>query len=139
MDAPHAPAAPTVAPTPPAPVDIITRADALIAAGDGARAADELTAYLRTAPADATAGLAAFLLGRLAQDQLGDPSRAAAAFAQVGAIGSPRAIQADALARRARALATAGRDAEARTAARAYLDRFPQGPRAAAMTTLAGP
>ena len=87
----------------------IARADALLAKGKAIDAADELERFLDDAGDDAGAGLAAFLLGRIAQDQLGDPERAAAAFARTLAIGSPRAVQDEASARRARALAAAGR------------------------------
>ena len=139
--APPPVAPPPVAPPPvaPPPVDIIARADALVAAGQHARAADALEAYLADARGDATAGLAAFLLGRLAQDQLAQPQRAAEAFARVRAIGSPRAIQEEALVRQARALARAGRAADARAAARGYLDQYPGGARAAEMTALLAP
>lgn len=54
-------------------------------------------------------------------------------------IGSPRAVQAEALARRATKRARAGRTEEARTAARGYLARYPAGTRAPAMTELIGP
>ncbi len=87
----------------------IARADALLAKGKAIDAADELDRFLDDAGDDAGAGLAAFMLGRIAQDQLGDPERAAAAFARTLAIGSPRAVQDEARTRRARALAAAGR------------------------------
>ncbi|MBP8809532.1 MAG: FecR domain-containing protein [Kofleriaceae bacterium] len=133
-------APPSVEPPPaPIPVDIVARADELVGAGRAAEAAAELTAYLATAPADTTAGLAAFLLGRIARDRLGQPGRAAEAFTRVLAIGSPRAIQADALARRAEALAADGQAAAAQAAARDYLARYPAGPRRGAMAALAGP
>lgn len=89
--------------------DAIARADALLAKGKAIDAADELDRFLDDAGNDAGAGLAAFMLGRIAQDQLGDPERAAAAFARTLAIGSPRAVQGEARARRTRALAAAGR------------------------------
>ena len=130
---------PPPAPPPAPPIDIIARADALVAAGQHARAADALDAYLVDARGDATAGLAAFLLGRLAQDHLAQPQRAADAFARVRAIGSPRAIQEEALVRQARALARAGRAVDARAAARTYLDQYPGGARAAEMTALTAP
>ena len=117
----------------------IARADARIAAGDFTGAARVLDDYLADADADASAGLAAFLLGRLAQDSLGDPDRAAAAFARALQIGSPRAVQDEALARRATALARAGRTEEARAVARGYLARYPAGTRAPAMTELIAP
>jgi tetratricopeptide (TPR) repeat protein len=133
-------APPSVEPPPaPIPVDIVARADELVGAGRAAEAAAELTAYLATAPADTTAGLAAFLLGRIARDRLGQPGRAAEAFTRVLAIGSPRAIQADALARRAEALAADGQAVAAQAAARDYLARYPAGPRRGAMAALAGP
>jgi TolA-binding protein len=87
----------------------IARADALLARGKAIDAADELERFLDDAGDDAGAGLAAFMLGRIAQDQLGDPERAAAAFARTLAIGSPRAVQDEARTRRTRALAAAGR------------------------------
>ncbi|MBK7074538.1 MAG: FecR domain-containing protein [Myxococcales bacterium] len=140
------PVAPAIDRTPPVvpppvapPVDIIARADALVAAGQHARAADALDAYLADARGDATAGLAAFLLGRLAQDHLAQPQRAADAFARVRAIGTPRAIQEEALVRQTRALTRAGRTVDARAAARTYLDQYPGGARAAEMTALTAP
>ena len=140
---PVAPAPPdrvALAPTPRrAPIDIIARADELVAAGQPGRAADALAAYLTDAPRDATTGLAAFLLGRLAQDRLGQPGRAADAFARVRDLGTPRAIQEEALGRQARALARAGRLDDAHAAARAYLAQYPRGPHAGEMSTLAGP
>jgi transmembrane sensor len=87
----------------------IAKADELLAKGKAIEAADELDRFLDDAGNDAAAGLAAFMLGRIAQDQLGDPERAAAAFAKTLAIGSPRAVQDEARTRRARALAAAGR------------------------------
>ncbi|HUQ04460.1 MAG TPA: FecR family protein [Kofleriaceae bacterium] len=93
----------------PAAESAIARADALLARGKAIDAADELERFLDDAGNDAGAGLAAFMLGRIAQDQLGDPDRAAAAFARTLAIGSPRAVQDEARARRTRALAAAGR------------------------------
>ena len=110
-----------------------------LAAHQHARAADALDAYLADARGDATAGLAAFLLGRLAQDHLAQPQRAADAFARVRAIGTPRAIQEEALVRQTRALTRAGRTVDARAAARTYLDQYPGGARAAEMTALTAP
>ena len=118
---------------------VIDQADRLRAAGKAGEAAAVLEAYLDDAPADAGAGLAAFLLGRIAQDALRDPDRAAAAFARTLAIGSPRAVQQEALARRARALDDAGRGDEASKLARRYLERYPKGVYGAAMRKLVGP
>jgi ferric-dicitrate binding protein FerR (iron transport regulator) len=104
-DAPPPPTRPLAPPAETA----IARADALLARGKAIDAADELERFLDDAGDDAGAGLAAFMLGRIAQDQLGDPERAAAAFARTLAIGSPRAVQDEARTRRTRALAAAGR------------------------------
>jgi TolA-binding protein len=95
-----------------------------------------LDAYLDDAPSGSSAGLAAFLLGRIAQDSLHDPERAAAAFARTMQLGSPRAVLPEALARRARALADAGRLDQAADLARRYLERHPSGAAAAAMRRL---
>jgi TolA-binding protein len=104
-DAPPPPTRPLAPPAETA----IARADALLARGKAIDAADELERFLDDAGDDAGAGLAAFMLGRIAQDQLGDPERAASAFARTLAIGSPRAVQDEARTRRTRALAAAGR------------------------------
>lgn len=130
---------PSVAIEPAPPVDVLARADELVAAGRAAEAADVLTSFLARAPADASAGLAAFSLGRIAHERLRDPGRAATAFARVLAIGSPRALVPEALARRAEALRADGQRPAAQAAAAEYLTRFPDGPRRGAMAALASP
>ena len=89
---------------------------------DEARALDQLRLRHRS---DARAGLAAFELGRLRQDTLGDPSGAAEAFADAVVLAPGGPFREDAEARRVEALETAGQRracAEARTA---FLARYP--------------
>lgn len=128
------PVAPTVAePTSPRPAPPALDAAALLEQADLARGAgqpEEAARLLARAAAldgDPDAGLAAFTLGRLELDQLGRPDRAEAAFARALALRLPPRLREDAMARRVDALARAGRAAEARTAADAYLAAHPNG------------
>jgi tetratricopeptide (TPR) repeat protein len=111
----------------------LSAADALRASGHPSDAADLLDRALSRFPDDPAAGLAAFTLGRLALDVLGDPSRASAAFARVIALGSPSSLLEDAHARRADALLRAGRLDDAEDAILSYEHAYPKGRRAAAL------
>jgi transmembrane sensor len=113
--------------------EALAKADELRAAGDAAGAADMLEASLVDDDRGPAAGLAAFTLGRLALDKLGQPERAARAFARVIALGSPHGLLEDAYARRAEALIRSG-DRGAAEAALADLERaFPEARRAPAL------
>ncbi len=116
----------------PLPVDdALEAADRLRAEGRTAEAADLLEDALRRDPDATAAGLAAFTLGRIVLDQLGQFDRAARAFALVIAAGSPSSLVEDAHARRADALLRAGRRADAEAAIDDYERAFPKGRRIA--------
>ena len=101
-------------------------------AGDARRAGDAREAarlYGRLVgrfPRNDRAPLAAFELGRIRLDQLGDPRGAAAAFQKALALGGGPFSQ-DARARLVEAHAKAGNDAGCRRAQEGYLSRYPRG------------
>jgi len=94
-------------------------------AGRPAEAATALDQLRRRFPGDARAGLAAFELGRLRQDQLGDPAGAAAALED--AVRRGGAFGEDAAARLVRAYQALGNRAACERTRDAYLARYPRG------------
>jgi tetratricopeptide (TPR) repeat protein len=113
--------------------EVLVEADRLRAAGKAAEAADLLDEAIARDPDDPGAGVAAFTLGRLALDSLGQPVRAAAAFARVIELGSPAGLLEDAYARRADALLRAKRLDDAEGAIEDYEAAYPKGRKAAAL------
>ncbi|HEX4406523.1 MAG TPA: FecR domain-containing protein [Polyangia bacterium] len=106
--------------------DLLIRAEAFRAANDPAAAARLFNLLRVRHPSDPRAGLAAFELGRLRLDQLGDPRGAAAAFRDALSI-TDAPFRQDAQARLVEAYEAAG-DRERCLEARAtYLSRYPQG------------
>ncbi|MBX7079641.1 MAG: hypothetical protein K1X88_10670 [Nannocystaceae bacterium] len=127
------------------PSTVRSSVDALMAAADAARFGghpEEAPSYLREVLDDhrrhAMAPLAAFTLGRVYLEQLGEPSKAAAAFADAQDLAPTGALAADALAREVEALAKAGKTELAQQRARLYLERHPDGRRVAAVRRHAG-
>ena len=86
---------------------------------------------------DPSAPQAAFTLGKVQLDALGQPAAAAAAFEKAIALGLPMALREDAFARRVEAYSKAGNVAGAKTARAAYDDAFPDGRHRAAVAKLA--
>lgn len=76
---------------------------------------------------DANAALAAFTLGKIRQDALGEPARAADAFETSISLGVPGALREDAFARRVEAYAQAGMTSRAKATRAAYEAEFPSG------------
>jgi tetratricopeptide (TPR) repeat protein len=111
--------------------EALDEVDRLRAEGRVAEAADLLEDALARDPDATAAGLAAFTLGRIALDQLGQHDRAARAFAKVIAAGSPSSLLEDAHARRVDALIRAGRRADAEAALAEYERSFPEARRIA--------
>jgi transmembrane sensor len=110
----------------------------LMLLADVARAGDQdslaaglLERAVREGGTGTSAAMAAFQLGTLRLEVLGQPREAAEAFARVVRLGQPRALVEDALARQVQALARAGDREGARAAAALYEARFPQGRRLA--------
>jgi transmembrane sensor len=89
-------------------------------------------------PADARAPLAAFTLGRLHLEDLGDALSGAEAFAKARTLAPRGPLAPDALAREVECLARAGAKERAVERARLYLSEYPTGARAAAVRQWAG-
>ncbi len=82
-------------------------------------------------PEDPRSAMAAFTLGRVLLDALGNPVQAAFAFEKAIALRLPASLAEDAQARLVEALAKAGAIAQARAAAATYRTRYPAGRRRA--------
>lgn len=131
--APEAPA-PNPAPSAPLPVrpvegprELLARATEARSSGkhrDAAAAYDALRKRYRT---DSRAPLAAFELGRIRLDALGDPAGAAEAFGDAIALGPTAPFREDAEARRVDAFHAMGDVARCAEARSAYLARYPSG------------
>jgi len=132
---PPKPASPALRPSLPTPTpSALPSFDELLAAADVQRRGGELHAAesslksaLANAPDSKRAALAAFTLGKLELDNLGNPGQAAAAFARAVSLGPPAAIAEDALARLVEAEGKAGQLEKARADASKYLSQFPNG------------
>ncbi|MDD9971938.1 MAG: FecR domain-containing protein [Myxococcales bacterium] len=84
------------------------------------------------------APLAAFTMGRVLLDRLGQPHRAAEAFAEARALSPVGSLAQDALARQVEALSKGGYAARANELAREYLRLYPGGRRQRAVTLYGG-
>jgi transmembrane sensor len=117
-----------------APTLFESSAEDLLMAADAARLSNhpvQAVAYLqritREHARDSRAPLAAFTLGRIYMNQMGQPASAARAFALVRQLSPTGALVEDALAREAEALEQAGQHAAAQRLAEAYLGQYPNG------------
>jgi transmembrane sensor len=81
-------------------------------------------------PRDKQAPLAAFTLGRVLLEDLGQPGRAADAFRRAQQLAPRGPLASDALAREADAAQRAGQADRARQLAQRYLEAYPEGPHA---------
>ena len=138
-DAPAAPA-PTTRRRAPDP-----RPDVLFAHADRARKAgkpDVAVAHLRTLidrfPADPHAPVAAFTIGRLLLESLGQPRQAAASFERARVLANGAPVAEDALAREVEAWASAGERALAHRRAELYRQLYPNGSRLDAVMRVGG-
>jgi transmembrane sensor len=84
------------------------------------------------------APLAAFTLGRVYLDQLGQPSQAAAAFERARKLSPHGSLAQDALAREVEALSKGGNAQKAYQRALEYLKRYPSGQRLRAVQLYGG-
>jgi transmembrane sensor len=112
---------------------LLTLADVWRRGGAHALAARALAAALEREPSGPEALLAAFTLGKLELDVLGQPAQAALHFERVARAGATSALGEDALARLVEALLRADAREQARERAREYLRRFASGRWAAKM------
>ncbi|HLV65175.1 MAG TPA: FecR domain-containing protein [Polyangiaceae bacterium] len=96
-------------------------------AGDIEGAARAYEVLLARYPRDARAALAAFELGRLRLERLGDPAGAVPVLERAVARAPSAGLREDALARLVQALAASGELERCREERRAYLERYPKG------------
>jgi transmembrane sensor len=87
-------------------------------------------------PRDKRAPLAAFTLGRVLLEDLGQPARAADAFRRAQQLSPRGPLASDALAREVEAAQRAGQTERARQVAQRYLEQYPDGPHAARLRKL---
>ncbi|WP_433932791.1 FecR domain-containing protein [Sorangium cellulosum] len=111
--------------------DLHALGDAARLGGSTARAVQAFTALRRRFPGSPEAASAAFLLGRIAQDQSDDPAGAARWFALYLSEHPGGAFAADAAGRLVEAEDRRGAEASARRAAERYLAAHPNGSHAA--------
>jgi tetratricopeptide (TPR) repeat protein len=102
-------------------------------AGDAAGAAHAYEQLLTLHPGDGRAGLAAFELGRLKMDRLGDLQGAIAALQKAVMMAPGAGFREDAMARLVEAYSRAGATERCRSARGAYLSSYPSGVHASAV------
>ena len=115
------------------PEELMLAADVARLSGNAAQAVPHLQAVVQRFPKDPRAPVAAFTLGRVYLDNLGQPAEAAAAFRRTRTSWPRGPLAQDAWAREVAAWRRAGQGAEAAQAARQYLERHPKGPHAETM------
>jgi transmembrane sensor len=128
-----------------APQPVADNVEELLLAADSARLSGHAQAalpFLRQVVAnhaqDSRAPLAAFTLGGVLMQQLGQPREAEAAYARARELSLNSSLAEDALARQVEATYRAGDTARARTLATEYLARYPKGRRVHAVQRFGG-
>jgi ferric-dicitrate binding protein FerR (iron transport regulator) len=134
---PAAPPAP-VAPAPPTPIAAAIDGADDLRPKDPEAAAALLERAVASHPDDPGVGLAAFALGRLYLESLGQPGRAAEVFRRIVDRGTPRALLEDAHTRLVEALLASGERHRAREAFDEYARKYPDGRRTAALRARVG-
>jgi len=112
-----------------APEDLMLAADTARFSNHPAQATRFLERVTREHPQSSVAPLAAFTLGRIYLSQVGQPAKAADAFALARKLAPAGSLSEDALAREVEAAQVAGQPARARDLAEQYLRRYPNGRR----------
>jgi len=107
--------------------DLLALADVARLSGHPAESVRPLERILTEFAKDSQAPLAAFALGRVELDSLGHARAATSAFRKALALGIPRGLREDVLARLVEACALSGDPSAARQAADAYSAEFPGG------------
>ncbi|HEX4476259.1 MAG TPA: FecR family protein [Polyangiaceae bacterium] len=118
--------------------DLLRAADAARYSGHPMEATRYLERVVRERAHESVAPLAAFTLGRIELSQLGQPAKAADAFARAFDLAPNGSLAEDALAREAEAAGLAGQRDRARQVRAQYLERFPRGRRAESIREAAG-
>jgi tetratricopeptide (TPR) repeat protein len=134
---PHASAHATHDATPGAR-ELLDLGNAARRAGDAAGAARAYEQLLTSHPTDGRAGLAAFELGRLRMDRLGDVPGAITALQKAVMMAPGSGFREDAMARLVQAYAAAGATERCRSAQAAYLKSYPGGVHASAVSRQCG-
>ncbi len=120
------------------PGELLLAADTARLTGHAARAVGYLERFLGRYPTDPRAALTAFTLGRVHLQELGQPSKAAAAFALVRSLAPAGELAEDALAREVESWSRAGRAREALSLAEEYVRKYPRGRRLHMVRRLGG-
>ncbi len=126
------------APATPGARELLDLGNAARRAGDVAGATHAYEELLAAHPSDPRAGLAAFELGRLRMDRLGDTSGAISALQKAVALAPGAGFREDAMARLVDAYAAAGALDRCRAAQAAYLKSYPSGVHATAVSRQCG-
>jgi tetratricopeptide (TPR) repeat protein len=129
---------PRAAPANPGARELLDLGNAARRAGDIAGATHAYEELLAAHPTDPRAGLAAFELGRLRMDRLGDVSGAISALQKAVALAPGAGFREDAMARLVEAYAAAGSLERCRAAQSAYLKNYPGGVHATAVSRQCG-
>jgi len=117
--------------------ELLKKADHARAEGRPADAIAPLSRVVRRFTSDPRAAMAAFTIGRIYLADLNRPTAAARAFRRVETLTPRGPLAEDALAREVQSWAAAGHKDMARTRARRYLERYPNGHRVRAMKNYA--
>jgi transmembrane sensor len=112
------------------PSDLMLAADVARLSRHPAEATRYLSRVADGFPRDKRAPLAAFTLGRVLLEDLGQPARAADAFRRAQQLAPSGPMASDALAREVEAARRAGQLERAKQVARRYLELYPEGPQA---------
>jgi transmembrane sensor len=120
------------------PEDLMLAADAARFSNHPAQATRFLERVTREHPQASVAPLAAFTLGRIYLSEVGQPAKAADAFALSRKLAPAGSLSEDALAREVEAAHVAGQRSRARDLAEQYLRRYPNGRRLASVRKSGG-
>lgn len=112
------------------PTDLMLAADVARLSRHPTEATRFLSRVADGFPRDRRAPLAAFTLGRVLLEDLGQPARAADAFRRAQQLAPRGPLASDALAREVEAAQRAGQAERAKQVARRYLELYPEGPQA---------
>jgi transmembrane sensor len=120
------------------PNDLLLAADVNRLSGHPAGAVPLLRRVVKDHEKDPRAPLAAFTLGRVLLDELGQPQAAAEAFARSRSLDAAGPLAADALAREVEAWSRAGDLSRARSTAEEYVRKYPKGGRLSSVRRFGG-
>jgi transmembrane sensor len=109
------------------PNELLQAADVARLSHHPAQAVPHLKRVIDQHSGDPRAPLAAFTLGRVLLEELGQPKQAAEAFAKSRSLSPGGTLAEDALAREVEAWSKAGDPGKAKTRAEEYVDKYPKG------------